>query len=294
MTILDKVTTYLLPIAEYLSSVSPEVKAAWIGTLSTIALGSIAIWQIGRQAAYATKQTRHNEALKLKLQIYEKALDTLKCSTDAELNYSSFLSKLQMQLDHSRIYSHHGHPIKPPDARVKDLIQLQQTLTDRVVEAIRLIERWQIVDPRISVFQHALNAAQYDIQKAHGTLFEMALKSLPVETSGALSSGNILPWKLPEVTLEEEFRRRLRALDKAISILGTYIMDFQTELQNALLEELFKHKAPIRKPLDPALVTVTLDRHEELSRYFLCDTPWGKFSQRIHKETAASFSDQSE
>ncbi len=66
--------------------------------------------------------------------------------------------------------------------------------------------------------------------------------------------------------------------------LGCYIHDFQVEMQNLLLGELFKQKLPPREPIDPNLVVVQFERYKELAEYFERETAWGRGKARIEGE----------
>ena len=73
---------------------SNKVLAAMIGAIATVVAGVIGalvvVWQIGRQARDAIRQTRHNETLKLKLKVYEEIIATCRSASDAVVNLSSY------------------------------------------------------------------------------------------------------------------------------------------------------------------------------------------------------------
>jgi hypothetical protein len=66
--------------------------------------------------------------------------------------------------------------------------------------------------------------------------------------------------------------------------LGNYIVDFQTETQNLLLGELFENKVPPRKPIDPSMFALELDRSAELIEHFEKNTDWGRRKAQSDKE----------
>lgn len=74
----------------------------------------------------------------------------------------------------------------------------------------------------------------------------------------------------------EDLRVHTERLVEALSIYRLCISDFQTEMQNLLLGDLFKgHRAEVRKPLDEKYRAITLDDHVALQKFF-DDTDWGK------------------
>ena len=69
-------------------------------------------------------------------------------------------------------------------------------------------------------------------------------------------------------------------------------------MQNLLLGDLFEHRVNARVPADPKYIVVTLDRHEELTRYFNDQTRAGRETKRhedrARAEAAARSSPRSE
>lgn len=65
--------------------------------------------------------------------------------------------------------------------------------------------------------------------------------------------------------------QQIEALEFGVSQLsqagqeaGGYVHDTRLELQNLLLSDIFQHRVSPRKPLDPKIVPLSLDRAEEL------------------------------
>jgi hypothetical protein len=269
------------------ASASPEVKAAFIGAIGTVLLAAIAVWQIGRQAKHAIQQNRHNEAQKLKLQIYQVSLQAFESYSSAELAYSSFLRNVQMDLDHYKIQQSTGLKPKPPRARVRKLNELNLALTMRTMELIRLVEQWHIIDARLCLFQEALNAANHDINKAHKPFFQAALSILPVPQTDAADDNSILPWTPLVAEQEQTFLQLLHNLLDKLDTAACYVMDFQAEMQNLLLGELFEHRARVRVPLDPSKIVLRIADYDRLMEYFERESDWGKYRAQLHQETVA-------
>jgi hypothetical protein len=121
---------------------------------------------------------------------------------------------------------------------------------------------------RCSPLQEALNAANHDINKAHQPLFRNALSILPVPQTDAADGSSILPWDPPSAEQEQTFLQRLHDLLDKLDTAACYVMDFQTEMQNLLLGELFEHRARIRVPLDSSKVVLCLDDYDRLMGHF--------------------------
>ncbi len=68
-------------------------------------------------------------------------------------------------------------------------------------------------------------------------------------------------------------------MEDALDTLSMYVTDFQVEMQNLLLADLFGHKADHRKPIDPRKFVVRLDQRDALMQRFQDDTDWGRLEQ---------------
>lgn len=282
-----------LTIQTFWSGLSPPMQAALIGAIATVVtatLGaSLVVWQIGRQANNAITQNRHNEVLKLKLKIYEEIVDTCRDASNAETDISSYVRLFQANIAVCRNLSVGGLPWSIPNERIPILIEKYFTSRTKAIGIVGLTERWQIVDPRIEIFRTAVNVAIHDIDAAWHPYFNTVLPIMPMEIRGHPQPGTLLPWNPPNDRTVTRIEKLGNELISALSTLGSYIYDFQIEMQNLLLGEFFGRKLEPRKPIDPTLIVVQLDRYGELA-HFEKETPWGKHKERVEDEVRASLS----
>jgi hypothetical protein len=279
-------------MVDAISTFTAEVKAALIGVAGTLALAVITIWQIGRQAKHAVAQNEQNEARKLKLQIYENALEGFQKFADTLSEYDGFLRSIKMDLHFYRVSVASNTTPRPIRARTKRLNELNHALTARTMDLIQLIERWHVIDPRLYLFQMAMNAANYDVSQAFDHFFDAALRVFPVPATEQGNETGILPWGLP---LEEDEKNLLVQLDTLLGKLdvsGSYAIDFQNELQKLLLGDLFNNKVRVRKPLDPRYVVLEIDKYSSLMRYFETESAWGKHLAELHVTTRIQIENQ--
>src|SRR3981189_2397667 len=93
-------------VLSFLHARSPPVKAAIIGAIATCISAGVAtvvvFLQIGRQARNALQQKRHDEALKLKLEVYQRILAIYAAATDAETNLSAYIRLFHAALSMAR------------------------------------------------------------------------------------------------------------------------------------------------------------------------------------------------
>jgi hypothetical protein len=268
------------------------VKAAIVGALATVAaatLGAIAVvLQIGKQARAAIDQNRHNESMKLKLQVYQEIVAICRNASDAEVALSSYIRSFSLDIAVSKQMRQIGQKWMVPKARVRDLIDKSHAVSMNAIEIIMLTERWQIIDSRIELMRTAANVASHDIREAFAPYLDLALRVMPQELPGHPQQ-NPLAWQPPDEAITERLEVLGETLLKALDSLGGYIHDFQIEMQNLLLGELFGQKVPTRKPIDPDAVVVQLDRHKELASHFEANTAWGREKARIEREVRDAY-----
>lgn len=231
-----------------------------LGTLMIWVLGAfLLLWQIRRQFRNAIKQNLENEKQKLKLQVYETFVPLCTNASNTQSALASFLRSFSMDLSSAQITHHHSKVFIVPSATSSDLLNLRREMMKAAIELLNFIERWAIIDLRMNIFKTAINAALEDISTTLTPYFQLAARAMPFEKDS---------WTPPD----ESFTKALEPLaDNATNALitfGSYLFDFQAEMQNLLLGELFSHRVPPRSPVDPKHIVVTLDRHDELAALF--------------------------
>lgn len=262
------------------SGLEPEVRGAIVGAAATTLaalVGFLAVVvQIGRQARLAIEQQRRSEAAKLKLSLYERIVATCEAVIDAEVEFSSYIRNFVAQLHGAINASRSGQFVSTPNSRVPELIRLQEASHLRAVEIVTTVEQWRIVDPRMVVFQVALNAALHDMRTAYVEFFSRFMSTFPMDGP---QPGTTFPWQVPNDATLSAVEASAEKMYEANGLLGCFVADFRDAMQAALLGDLFPNPITPRKPLDPRYIVVTLDRHEELIRYFESETSWGRDSQ---------------
>lgn len=270
-----------------------QIKAAIIGAITTVLAAGVAatvvFHQIGRQVHGAIHQNRRNEALKLKLQVYEEIVEICRNATLADVSLGAFVHMLPTilntarQLRQTQLTSRY---------RTSVLIDAQDDATATLVAVISWIERWGIVDPRIDVFWWAINSAKHDIAEACRTYVQRAMTVLPREAPpGYPGEGDQLPWVPPDEQVTSELERLGEPILEALNTSGWYIFDLQLEMQNLLLGELFENQVVAREPIDPRFRAIRLDQRDELVRYFREESAWGRLKASL-EEAAAQRSEE--
>lgn len=262
------------------------VTALLVGTLGAI----VVVWQIGRQADHAIAQNRRNEALKLKLKVYEEVAQICERASIAESMLASFVRSFNSNVGLVNQWKSEGIPWSPPRERFPEYQRLDRAFSDAAIEVITATERWQIIDPRIDLFRYAVNSALHDVREAARDYVPFVIRAMPREMPASDDGPpRLFPWQPPDVrTTAGLTEKMLHALD----VCGSYFGDMHLEMQNLLLGELFGNKVPAREPLDPKYFALRLDRYEALKAHFETQTPYGQNAQRVFAEVRARLAEE--
>jgi hypothetical protein len=252
----------------------PEIAAAWIGAAATLVAAGLAaaiiMIQIGRQSRDATEQTRETERLTLKLSIYREILAICQEQAEAERKLSLKLGILRYgTLPVWREPERFGgiRPKAPTDSM--ELTRLVGEALNSGNAVVTLTEQWRIVDSRLDLFSHAVSAAIHDIRGTWDNLHSKLATLLPPMRPGPDS-----PLPGPDKILAAE--NGCAAMIDGLATLSLRVTDFQREMQNLLLSELFDHTVPPRDPADPGQFAVTLSKYESQKAYFETESEWGR------------------
>lgn len=264
----------------------PETKAALIGALSSVGVAGIGIVGLISQLRKQGDQNRENvaevERRRIKAQMYEEAERV--CAKFANTS-GEFVAKM-LSSGQEILMTARAHASKAsyaePSARLMTLSELRTNLETATINVIFLVENRRFVEPNIVVFRSALSSAMHDLQRTFAeNYFDLALRSMPMTrpdgdtfayTPPSIEDATLL-WKTTLDTVEFSHE------------LSSYVEDFMIELQNFLVSDLFGKKVPYRQPIDPDLKVIRIDNSEDLERYFLNETNWGRRMKR-HEEHA--------
>lgn len=272
-------------IITWWSRLQPNVQAALIGagaTVTAATIGALVVArQIRKQAANAIRQNSHNEALKLKLKVYEEIIEVVQRCQDASSSLSSFVRVFSVGVQLARNACARAQRIVVPDGRAPVFLDLQKSFAQSAVMMVFLTERWQIIDPRIEVFRTAFNSALHDVRSAYTKYVKIAVELMPVVRPDGQS---IFPWSPPDDLQFAALDQAGKSLIEAVDKLASFAYDFQGEMQNLLVGELFGKQVPPRASIDPSYPVIRLEHHAKLEAYFLTDTAWGRSKTKVEEE----------
>jgi hypothetical protein len=265
-------------------SLQPPVQAALItgsATFLAALIGFSAVFiQIGRQGRNAIKANTQNEVLKRKIEIYERTLDTTQRAQEAILDLTSYLNKIEASFMLARVFE--GERKIVPAERFPDYFDRRSLALKTLIEVLYLIESWQIVEPKLDVFRHAISFGLDEHRKTIRFNGDPLMYSLPVEG---------FTWEIPIEERLVEVESRIKAERYQLERLSAWIGDFKVEMQLLLLGDLFPNSVQRRDPPDPDQFCIRLDKYDEIERK-IDKTDWRRQGIELEAEAWARFADR--
>jgi len=261
--------------------IAAEILVPALATVIAAAIGFGAIaYQICRQARTAMKQRAYEHIAR----ISEEA-------SDACGEFSNYVRSLLRELGDYNTPEKQPGDIHLLSSRVPRMLELQAQQADTLISAIRVIERWLIIDPRMEIFKLAFNVSFHETYRTFfHDFFPIVAGKMPQEVVHP-DKGEITI--LPELCTKGQLEKIQSVGEQLISELDDfkgYMYDFQVEMQNVLLEDLFKHRAPVRRPLDPKVIVLSIKQHEILKKRLYEETASGQYIFKIEEDAKKRYS----
>lgn len=237
------------------------------GACTIVAAGlgaAVVMHQVRAQANQSRSQAAMSERLKLNLRIYDDISAVVQAISSASVKLVVTTHSIESQLN---LAGSQG----PPEARYPVIAGMVSDLNYAIADALDVVQRWLIIDPRIDVFHDAFNVAGEALRDAFFShLAQPLIHALPMDVPGAP------PWTAPSPQLRAAVDQGLTLTRAAANEAAMYAGDFQTAMQNLLLAELGSGRVPTREPIDPRFAAVSLEKREEMRRYFSEATLFGQ------------------
>ncbi|NLS02280.1 hypothetical protein HGP14_02710 [Rhizobium sp. P32RR-XVIII] len=241
--------------------------------------------QIGRQGRNAIKANRQNEALKRKVEIYERTLETSRKAQDASSVLSNYLHNFDMSVQFAKAAQDQNYSWQPPAARFQEYQRLSNEASLAFIGVMTMIEAWHIIEPKLDIFRYAIAMGLEELRAVTAMRQPDALMfAMPVP---GLESN----WVLPNAESTAAIKTRIKQESYQVERLSAWVADFQVEMQMLLLSELFPNEVERRDPPDPDQFCIRLDRYEEINKRIDASN-WGKRRVEIEAEAWGRFSDK--
>lgn len=271
---------------DWWTSIDPTIRPAVISSLATVLTAVVGLgvvfFQIGRQARNAIKQNKLNEAIKLKISIYDQTVATSEKAQAAVIEFTSFLRQFSLHLNFIRVAKENGYQWQQPTARFLDYQRLQSEAGNSCIMVMTMIDRWQIVEPNLSIFRRCIAMGLDGLRIWQMKQPNVFVQFMPIP-------GYEDKWKAPEGADLASVMARINGELYEMGRVLAWIGDFQVEMQRLLLGDLFPNKVEYRDPPDPSQFCIRLDRLEEIESK-LRAMEWGKRQVETEAEAWSRFS----
>ena len=270
------------------SSLHVENQSALIQAIGTMLAAVLAIGGLIIQLRSQAKQSRatllETEARKLKMQMYEEGVSVSREVSDKAIVFSTTVIRLSQDLNSEALSIRGGYPAPETKIEFRQLMDENTEYSEASIKFAYLIENRRIIDPRITIFRDALRAICHDTQTLmNGSFIPHVMRVLPATfADGRVVREEVTPDRL------EHAKTILEAMFKRLGDVGALMEDFNVEIQNLLLGDIFDRKVEHRKPIDPASMVVTVEGYDEI-KAALADTAWGRACQAAEMEARQQF-----
>jgi len=274
-------------------ALGPELQAATVGAVATVLSTIVGVLVVRAQIRSSVQQSRdattreHRETIKTEL--YR---DVASCVAKAQEAEGDLFLAGQRVLDRLQAKPW-AQPLHGPAAEIGQFFELTQksyALCGTLAGLMIAIEKWEIADPALSLFQAAFASVGHDIRSKAQQLTSISLSVGDVRMAAARElqpEGEL--HELPSFDHQqvEALEFGMRQLLCATSDAGGYLHDTRIGLQNLLLADIFQNKLPPRQPLDPTIEPLSLKRAAEQEDYFLNRSPWAVEKAAVNERTKA-------
>lgn len=269
---------------EWYLALQPVLQGALISAGASLVLGLfgfLSIWFTAfANRRHALKASRDQQ----KLEIYKAILADIDAATEAQIDVSAYVTGatmgLRIQADMLPI-----NPNWPPvTQRVQKFEALHYAQSAALSKLHRFIEQWAIIDPRLHAFGMAFGYQHHQVSEAARAMSDAFRSTLPTDIPD--QPGAIFPYTPPQKRHLDQVSTAADRYNHESGLVGSYISDFNIELQPLLLGHLFGRNIVRRDPPDPSQFAIRLDRHRQIIRHFKT-TPFFSNGDRMMNEIRA-------
>lgn len=248
--------------------------------------------QIEKQSQAAFDRWKVAEKQKYKSELYERIirLDSVATSKSCELAGGLRSSLVYL---HSFVKSDldSNNSTYRPDFSNQKLSENYSLVMDSINELVSELERWEIVDPRMSVFRLAFAISVRELNSYRAKLSEAAMKVLPFDPNDQLPTGY---W---EPVTKEGLLAYERAADPVLKTHGqllAWLFDLGVEMQMLTLQAIFDQKLERRDPPDRSQIVISLDNYIEVGHRLRSETVGGREIAEIERSARSRFAGTTE
>jgi hypothetical protein len=245
---------------------------------ATILAAVVAASVVGLQIARAKDQSREDQQVELKLEVYQTITPKIdgasKYITDLHSKASHLLTEVELHETTS------GKVL--PKTSYETLRHVHEEYFNSISEITVAIEDWGFIDNRIELFRVALACARYDVDCSWQAFLHAAMPHLKMVV---VSNGeNLDTFSPPSIEIQSQLKMLSSKLSNSCFDLIGYLIDFRSEMQRLLVGTLFPEgHHDMRVPKDPSVIVLRLERYQEQLAHFHTNHPLGQ-RMRLEKQ----------
>ena len=164
---------------------SDESRPWWLGDLLTflsiIAGVLLIVFQIGKQHKNQINAQKENNREQLRLEVYQEFSKAYAEANEKTIDVGMYVfilvTNMQIYLDQKKIGINPG----PLTGRVLEFFTKNGEASKSIIDLICLIEKYEIVCPKLEIFNTAFSASSYDMMKAFNPLHSYMLSLYPIK-----------------------------------------------------------------------------------------------------------------
>ena len=235
-------------------SLPPQFIQPIINILTAILSISFAFWQFRKTQRH--NLTLHQEKVRdeYRRTIHSEIESAISSCREKTAKFSSSLHSILMSLTACRPIIEAGLPLQNTKIiSYQSLNKKMWSFHASVLDVMAVIEKYQIVEPRLYLFNLALGLRLDDLRSVFNIVMNDMRYVLPNESD----KKNPVPFQMPSVEFENHIQVNMDCCHDMIADIQCYVGDLRTEIQNLFLGTLFEKTLQIRKPLDVQFKVLT-------------------------------------
>ena len=264
--------------------VSPTIQIV-VAILAAFASVGTILWQMKKQREHTLEQQKQITKSQLRLEAYrdfQKIYAPFLESSLIEIEIRLIFIAFQRQLDNAQL----GFPDTPVQYREPNFREKLEGHLNNAIELTFYIERHAPLLPKFDVFTKAFSVAHYEIQKDRRKLQEVLLRWLPIDNpdfTKYLGASQFINNPKLSVEAVKEFEAVMEPTLDSLGLLKIWAMDLTVELQNHLLGDYADCKVSHREPIDSKFFVVSIDKYNNLMKYFDEQTEQGQNIKQMQR-----------
>lgn len=262
-----------LPLNNGIKTLLVEAISLVIQTFGIFFAAGIVIWQTNRQHRSSIELQKESIKDSLKKQLFDEFVVLIKEASNATSDTWGYVMRISVSLVQQKSMKNQGIQFSQMKERAHVISGYHNTLQDSIIKIISIIEKYEIIEPNIKIFQEAFAFYSNNLIKDFFPYYTEVAKVLPLDFTEEIAKQvgtNISLTPMPTDEQIQLIESRSKIYNETLWDIHGVIDDFSKEIQNLLLGRVFDHRVPHRVPTDSSVIVVStkVETVEKLKEYF--------------------------